>query len=253
MRPASAAGEPVSPVDYFDACHPADLPRIDRECRRAHLARFASLDPGKGFLFVNMHPRAVLADAALAADLRAELRLHGLAPFRVCIEIQEGDCGDEARLAQAAAAYRAIGMKVAIDHFGVARSDFGRVAAIGPDFVKVDRPLFAEALGSAKERLLLHSVIGLLHDAGAKVIAQGIEDAPQALFAIEAGADYVQGCFFGGPRAALASDPLTAQMLARLKKLAGPGEWGADPEDAGTERSSLARLLEAGRARAMPG
>lgn len=245
-RPVSAAGEPIAPVAFFAAYFEGELPRIDRECRRAHLSRYASLNEGTGLLYLNVHPRALLADASV--DLRAELALHGLAPARVCIEILEDESGDEDLLAEAVAVCRATGIRVAMDDFGVARSNFDRVVALAPDFVKIDRSLLNEAVGCTKARRLLPSVVRLLHDAGTQVIVEGIEEAPEALCAIEAGADFVQGYYFGVPRPSLAIDPMVVDLLCKLKKLRSSCDREPADCDADTAGSCLARLVAAGRA-----
>lgn len=245
-RPVSEAGEPILPADFFASHREADLPRLDRACRRAHLSRFASLDEGAGFLYLNVHPRALLADGGI--DLPGELALHGLAPARVFIEILEDESGDEGLLAEAVALCRATGVRIAMDDFGIARSNFDRVVALAPDLVKIDRSLLNEAVGCAKARRLLPSVVKLLHEAGTQVVVEGIEEAPEALCAIEAGADFLQGFYLGAPRPSLALDPIATGLIRKLKDLAGSCEGELSGCDAQAASSCLARLLVAGRA-----
>jgi EAL domain-containing protein (putative c-di-GMP-specific phosphodiesterase class I) len=216
-RPVSPAGEAVGPAVFLASRLEADIPRVDRDWRRAHLARFASLDEGRGALHLNMHPRALAADAA--AELREEIALHGLSPSRVCIEILAAEAADEGLLAQAAAACRAIGVRVALDGFGFARSNIDRVARIQPDLVKISCPALDVVAGRDDARRFLPSVARMLHDAGTEVAVSGIGEAPAALSAIEAGADLVQGAYFGIPRSGLTPDPMATELLCRLKRL----------------------------------
>jgi EAL domain-containing protein (putative c-di-GMP-specific phosphodiesterase class I) len=243
-RPVTAAGVPIATGDFFAARSTAELARIDRECRRAHVSRFAALDEGRGMLYLNVHPRALLADAS--DDLRAELGLHGLEPSRVCIEILEDDSGDEGLLAEAVAFCRQTGIRVAMDDFGIARSNFDRVAALSPDYVKIDRSILNETMGCTKAARLLPSAIRVLHDAGAQVVVEGIEEAPEALCAIEAGADFVQGFYFGIPRSALVVDPMATDFICRLKRLRHA--CGSEAPDCGVSNAvtCLARLLDGG-------
>lgn len=248
-RPVNPVGEAVAPADYFASHAGADLTRVDRECRRAHLSRFAALDDGVGFLYLNVHPRALLAD--VATDLRGEFARHGIAPARVCLEILEDECGDEGLLAEVAIACREAGIRVAMDDFGIARSNFDRLAAVQPDFVKIDRSLLNEAVGCAKARRVLPSVIRMLHDAGTEVVVEGIEEAAEALCAIESGADYLQGHYFGTPRPSLSPDPMATDLICKLKKIAGTCVRDPAGCDDPTANSCLARLLAAGRAMGM--
>ena len=230
IRAVDAAGQPVSPATFFGSARPGEIASLDRACRRVHLAQFASLDPGDVPLHLNVHPLAALDDARARFDLRLELGLHGIRPARVCVEILEGECGDEDRLAEAAAAYRAVGLRIAMDDFGFERSNFDRVAALRPDFVKIDRLLLSRAVGRAGARRLLPSLVRLLHESDAQVIVEGIEDAPEALFAVETGADFLQGYYFGSPRPTLAVDPLPPRLMAELKRVAADATAFASPD-----------------------
>jgi EAL domain-containing protein (putative c-di-GMP-specific phosphodiesterase class I) len=230
IRAVDAAGLPVSPAAFFSAAQPGEIVGLDRACRRVHLAQFASQDAGDAPLHLNVHPLAALEDARARFDLRLELGLHGIRPARVCVEILEGECGDEDRLAEAVAAYRAVGLRIAMDDFGFERSNFDRVAALRPDFVKIDRLLLSRAVGPAGARRLLPSLVRLLHEADTQVIVEGIEDASEALFAIETGADFLQGYYFGPPRPTLAADPLPSRLMAGLRRVAAGATDFASPD-----------------------
>lgn len=230
-RPVGAMGEAVGPAQFLALRAEGDIARIDRAWRRAHLARFASLDEGRGALHLNVHPTALGADAA--AELREDIAAHALAPSRVCIEILGGDTADEDLLAHVAAACRAIGVRVAIDGFGVARSNVDRLARILPDLAKISRPALEAVAGRDEARRILPSLARLLHEAGSEVAVSGIEDASAAICALEAGADLVQGAYFGIPRAGLTPDPIAIEILCRMKRLRGSASatQAPDPPD----------------------
>ena len=86
----------------------------------------------------------------------------------------------------------------------------------------------------------------LLHEAGAKVVIEGIEDATEALLAIESGADFLQGFYFATPGATLHDDALTERILRELVRMRPPP---APADDAGTpaSASAVARLLKSAR------
>jgi EAL domain-containing protein (putative c-di-GMP-specific phosphodiesterase class I) len=88
------------------------------------------------------------------------------------------------------------------------------VIAARPDVVKIDRSLFADRmLGWGRARRMLSGVVELLHEVRARVVVSGIETPAEARVAIDAGADYVQGYFFGKPETAPADE---AAAVARL-------------------------------------
>lgn len=195
---------------------------MDRACRALHLRSFAAVDRGIGRLFLNVHPLAAIADRAALREFSAAIGYYGLAPGRIAIEILESGRGDEGELAEAVAAYRELGFLIAMDDFGVERSNFDRVMTLRPDLVKVDRSILADALGDAKARRMLPHVIDIVHEAGARVVIEGVEGAGEALLAIEAGGDFLQGRYFSHPRPDLHDDVLTDRILHELVRMRSP-------------------------------
>lgn len=218
VRPVDGAGRPVRPVDFLAMCKGKELVRLDRQLRRTHLARFATLDEGTGLLCLNVHPVAALGDEKAAQDLQTALDERAFPASRLCVEILEDDCADEAGLARAIASYRRLGVRVAMEDFGTSRSDIERVERIRPDFVKLDRSLLAGAMSGAQPISVLAATIRRLKDAGAAVVVEGIEEAIEAYYAIEAGADYLQGYFLGAPRSGLAADPVVGRLVCEMKR-----------------------------------
>lgn len=249
VRVHDAEGQPRDPIELLETLEAAEILSLDRSCRTLHLRNFAAVDPQRGKLFLNMHPVAVCADAYAAEQWRARAGYFGFVAERVCIEVLEGSCDDEGMLVAATDALRAQGFLIAMDDFGVARSNFDRVAAICPDYVKLDRSILADAVGSAKARRMLPSVISLLHETGTRVVVEGVEDASQALLAIESGADYLQGYFFAPPTAHLHDDVLTDRVLKELVRVRRP-HVETQPEDVNeaSSLSGLARLLKGAKA-----
>lgn len=195
---------------------------LDWVCRALHLRNFATVDAGDRMLFINVNPRAALEDAAGPHAFADLVRYYGLSTDRLCVEILEHDCHDERLLEEAVCAYREFGAMVAMDDYGVGRSNLDRVVALRPDMVKVDRSLLANALGGSKARAMLPAVVDMLHHAGSKVCIEGVESATEALLAIEAGADYLQGHYFASPAQALPDESLSGRMFAELLRVQAP-------------------------------
>lgn len=217
VRAVDALGQPVDPETLFRRALVAGrLVELDRTCRALHLRNFATVDPGEGRLFLNVHPDAAVADLASMSEFGGLVRYYGLAAKRVCIEIMENACAREEELADAAAAYRAIGAMVAIDHFGTGRSNFDRVTALRPPLVKLRRSVIAEAVGAAKSGRRVDSVIELLREAGAQVVLEGVESADDALLALDAGAAFVQGNYLASPSPRIDDDDLGARMMHKF-------------------------------------
>jgi EAL domain-containing protein (putative c-di-GMP-specific phosphodiesterase class I) len=222
LRATDEPGRMIRVTDLLSGLNAEETISLDRTARTLHMRSFAAIDPGQRMLFLNLHPVAALAEISNVKAVRSRVGYFGLTPSRVCLEILESACPDEGLLVDAVAAYREMGFSVAMDDFGCERSNFDRVAALHPDFVKLDRTILANAVGDAKARRMLPAVIEILHAAGARVVVEGIEDAAGALLAIEAGADCLQGFYFATPSATPRDDVLTESILRELLRMRGP-------------------------------
>jgi EAL domain-containing protein (putative c-di-GMP-specific phosphodiesterase class I) len=217
VRAVDANGDPVEPETLFgQALAAGRLVELDRTCRALHLRNFATVDPGEGRLFLNVHPDAAVEDLNSTREFDALIRFYGLAGRRICIEILDSACGREDLLGDAAEAYRELGACVAIDHFGSGRSNFDRVTALRPPLVKLRRSVIADAVGNTSAGRRVDTLIGMLREAGAQVVLEGVETALDALLAIDAGAALVQGNYLASPSPGIGADDLGARMLRRL-------------------------------------
>ena len=212
-------GSAVSPQDLFGQLSPGSRVRLDWICRALHLRNFATVDRGERMLFLNILPDAALSDAVCATEFADLIRYYGLAPRRVCVEILEASCADEGMLREAVAAYRDMGLTIAMDDFGIGRSNFDRIVSIRPDIVKIDRSVLVDAVGDDKAREALPGMVKLLHDAGARVAAEGIESAAEALVAVSSGADFLQGFYFARPRPNLLDETFSERILHELLRV----------------------------------
>ena len=116
-------------------------------------------------------------------------------------------------------AYRELGCAIAMDDFGLGRSNFERIVALRPDIVKIDRSIQTAAVGDAKSRRMLPSIIELLHESGAQVSVEGVESAREALVAMESGADQVQGHYFAAPAGELGQESFGTSIVTRLARM----------------------------------
>jgi EAL domain-containing protein (putative c-di-GMP-specific phosphodiesterase class I) len=224
VRAVGADGKPCSPAQLFEGAF-ADGRGVELDwiCRALHLRNFARVDPGDRKLFINIHTRASVEDAHSASEFADLVRFYGLSPRRVCIEILEDSCRDERVLREMVVAYRRAGATIAMDDFGLGRSNFDRIVALRPDVVKVDRSILVKAVGDEKARRLLPAIVELLHETGAQVALEGVESAHEAMIAIDSGADQLQGFYFSRPSARLADEAYGASVVTRLMRTRSRG------------------------------
>jgi EAL domain-containing protein (putative c-di-GMP-specific phosphodiesterase class I) len=250
VRASDANGNGVRPAELFASAKDEEVVFLDWACRALHLRNFAAASPGDLRLFLNVHPRAAADDVIHAPAMRNLIEHYGLAASQVCVEILENSVECENALTEGAAAYRDLGLTIAMDDFGVGRSNFDRIVTLRPDLVKLDRSVLADAVGDAKARQLLPNVVELIHECGSKVVVEGVEDCTEALIALDAKADYLQGFYLSTPRATLDTDPLTERILVELQRLRLDESTRPEPTPrapANVAGSLVARLVRSAR------
>lgn len=224
VRAVDPTGRAIAPKELLArAARDGKLVALDRACRALHLRNFATVEPGEGRLFLNVEPDSAIEDVESLREFADLVRYYGLAPQRICLEVVESACQDEARLAEAVMAYRELGATIAIDDFGVGCSNFDRLATLRPNLVKVERSMLAAAVGEGKSRGMLPPMIELLRESGAEVVVERVESAPEALLAIDSGAAYLQGNYFTSPSPVLLPDDFGAQVLRKLRGIRSRG------------------------------
>lgn len=213
----SAAGQSVNPQTVFErAHHENQAMELDWLCRGLHLRNFANVERNGQWLFLNAYPEAAIEDPHHPEVFESLMHYYGVPAENVVIEILETGVSDEAKLADAVALYRALGCRIAIDDFGIGYSNFDRLWRLKPDFVKIDRSVNATAVRDAHARRVLVNTINLIHECGARVIVEGIETRDEALLALEAGTDFVQGYYFARPGKAAVPEGLCSAMFRSL-------------------------------------
>jgi EAL domain-containing protein (putative c-di-GMP-specific phosphodiesterase class I) len=216
MRPLDGNGNPVAPLDALalsrDFSH---LQGLDRLASAVHVHNFRQLQ-ADGWLFLNMHTTVFLEGVDDGRFLADVLAAAGLSPQRVVIEILEQGVLDELRLAEAVRYFRNQGFLIALDDFGAGHSNFDRVWNLQPDIVKLDRSMTTQAGGNLRIRRLMPVMVSLLHEAGSLVLMEGIETEGEALMAMDADADFVQGYYFARPAEALPGEDRSRELFERL-------------------------------------
>jgi len=174
---------------------------LDRTCRSLHVHNFAKQDTGQAWLFLNLNSQYLVSEQPDIGFTRNLLQASGLSPHRLVIEIIESEVSDQAQLKRFVSHFRQLGCLIAIDDFGAGHSNFDRIWDLEPDIVKIDRRLIQDAGNSRRVERILTGMVSLLHEAGSLVVVEGVESEHEALVAIAANADMLQGFYFARPQA----------------------------------------------------
>ncbi|WP_257558259.1 EAL domain-containing protein [Sphingobium sp. CFD-2] len=94
---------------------------------------------------------------------------------------------------------QSLGCQVAIDDFGAGKGSIIQYAALGADIIKIDGSFVQRAAQDDTGHAALCHLVGLGRTLAGAVVVEGVETASQAELAREAGADWLQGYYYGRP------------------------------------------------------
>ena len=147
------------------------------------------------------------------AAVERALAAAGLPPADLMLELTESTIMPEVeRAVEHMRQLRALGVRLAIDDFGVGYSSLGYLRRFPVDVVKIDRSFLAGVESAADTAPLVHAIVDLAHAMGLTVVAEGIENQRQLAVLRAAGCDLVQGYLFAQP---LEVKEVEALLLAR--------------------------------------
>jgi len=200
LRPSLGGELSSTPEFAFTYAEQASkLVPFDRVSRTLHVLNFRQIYAENGLLFLNVHPKLLIAVNAHGKVFEKILHSNSVPTDRVVIEIQEGLIEQEKQLTEAIDNYRERGYRIAIDRFGSTLSHIDRLWKFAPDFVKLDLCLIQKAEHNDRIHKILPGLIKMIKDLGAQPIITGIETQAQLDIAIESGTSLVQGYFLAKP------------------------------------------------------
>lgn len=208
-----------SPALLFDfAEQTGQLFVLEQTCRARAIETVGALAPGQR-LFMNIHPRAVV-DPTFAPGRTLELiRAYGLEPENIVFEITERhSIKDFSSFHKTLDHYRSQGFKVAVDDAGTGYSGLSTIAALQPDYIKVDMSLVRDIDKDPVRRALMETMVTLAGRIGSEIIAEGIETKGEAGALIGIGVHYGQGYFLSRPHFPKPETHLDIRELAPLRQ-----------------------------------
>jgi diguanylate cyclase (GGDEF)-like protein/PAS domain S-box-containing protein len=146
---------------------------------------------------VNVSPRCI-EDHSLEEMVARALESSGVEPHRLTLEITEG-------VAMAAAAGKALarlsemGIRLSLDDFGTGYSSLLYLMRLPVNEIKIDRSFVSGLATDPDSGAIVRSAVGLGHNLGLRVVAEGLQDRAAEAILIDAGCDAAQGFLIGRP------------------------------------------------------
>lgn len=205
---------------------------LERACVDAALGASSSLPEG-AWLSLNVTP-AFLLSRPDGNPLRLKDRSR-----RIVLEIAEQTAiSDYSRLRAMVEKLRADGIAIAVDDTGVGFDTLRRLLELQPDFIKLDISLIKGLDGDRVRQALVLAMVRFAHEAGAQLIAEGVERAAERDVLSGLGVPYAQGFLLGRPVPAAGADAdpgsaSTTPIVPAVTRLGRPlrAETGHEPAE----------------------
>jgi EAL domain-containing protein (putative c-di-GMP-specific phosphodiesterase class I) len=170
---------------------------LEQACDRMVVLASESENPPK--MHVNVSARQ-LEDLSFPATVRSILAQRELHPGTLTLELTESVIIDDTdRTKEALDALKAIGVRLAIDDFGVGYSSLSYLSRLPFDAVKIDRAFIAGLGTDSADGEVIRMIAGVASRMRVEVVAEGIETEEQRNEVVRLGCVLGQGFLFGTP------------------------------------------------------
>jgi diguanylate cyclase (GGDEF)-like protein len=201
---------------------------LEEACRQLRLLEAAYPSARSLTMSVNLSP-SQLRQRDLVAHVTGALRVAGLAPERLALEITEGVLVDDvAETVGTLENLKGLGVSLGIDDFGTGYSSLSYLQRLPVDLLKIDKSFVDSIAEGAEAGALARAIIRLADTLHLRSAAEGIETAEQLHELQRLGCTLGQGYYFARPLdvaqlGALLADEMAAgrhRHLAAVEKLA---------------------------------
>ncbi len=172
----------------------------------------------------------------LAENISRLTRQHGLEPSLLQVELTEGavferrDARNRDASPDVVASLRELGVRIAIDDFGIGYSSLSYLKRWRVDALKIDRSFVRDLVTDLSDLAIVSAIIAMARHLHIEVVAEGIEGWQQLEKLRQLGCAYAQGYLFARPAPAqecaqyLSGQPLDlTQSLPALDRLEATG------------------------------
>lgn len=148
---------------------------------------------------VNLSARQ-FTDPDLLNDIHAALEESGMDPTLLELELTESMVMlNPARTLEVLTQVKAIGVRTALDDFGVGYSSLAQIQGFPIDTLKVDRSFVRNLPESTQDRAITQAIINMARTLSMQVVAEGVETEAQESFLRDISCDESQGFYFSRP------------------------------------------------------
>ncbi len=185
---------------------------IEQACRQ--IAAWSEAGIAPPVLAVNLSGAQIKLASQLDQIITDNLVRYNVRPQRLELELTESVLFETTqRHSEAFKRLRQIGVRFAIDDFGTGYSSLDYLRSFNVSRLKIDRSFIADVTTNPDDAAIVRATIGLAHELGIEVVAEGVETAEQKDFLGAAGCKLAQGFYFGEAAPAAAASEMLRKNL----------------------------------------
>jgi diguanylate cyclase (GGDEF)-like protein/PAS domain S-box-containing protein len=166
-------------------------------CAQSMAWRSQGLPPVR--IAVNLSARQFIDDN-LPEQTAKTLQETGMDPALLEFEITESMMMyNTDKTIEVLSAFRRLGIRIAIDDFGIGYSSLSHLKQFPIDIIKMDRSFVKDIPADQADAAIADAIIAMGKRLGIRVVAEGVETHAQLVFLRERGCDEIQGYYFSKP------------------------------------------------------
>ena len=210
----------VSPMDFIPVAEetglivPIGSMVLDTALRQVDSWRSKKIGPASVTMAINLSARQFFEPSDFEAVLK-QVTGSSVPPDQVKLEVTESIIMDNPdRVGDILTEIKQTGSRLSLDDFGTGYSSFSYLHQYPFDVLKVDRSFVSRMVGNRRNHDIVRAIVGLAHDLGMEVVAEGIEKDEEADALRKLDCEYGQGYRFSKP---LSAEDATAFLQQRPK------------------------------------
>jgi diguanylate cyclase (GGDEF)-like protein len=193
----------VSPTEFIPVAEECGLIdqigdwAIREACATFQTWRSEGWDVGRVSVNVSMRQ---LRDDRFVDSVRRILEETRMPPGALELEVTESTLAESPRRAMAVLEeLRGMGVRIAIDDFGVGYSSMAALGQLPADVLKIDRSFIVNCAARSDASSIVEAIISMAHALGKLTVAEGVEDENQLALLRLLGCDVAQGYLHARP------------------------------------------------------
>lgn len=186
---------------------------------------------GRSFLLaVNLSPRQIQSQSGWPGVVERVLAEAGRPSKLLELEVTESMLMNDSEQTQSTLTrLRALGVRLAIDDFGIGFSSLSYITRFAIDRLKIDHSFIRKCTREGGNLAVVRAMIAMAHGLSIQVVAEGVETAAEFEFLCTEGCDVAQGYFLSRPVPAREL-PGLVERLKGLKRKPAPSRVSSKSE-----------------------